>query len=172
MNTKNLIICGNKAAGKSYYGRLLKNLGYTVYDTDVLLLETYNETNISSLFNKLGSKTFREKENQIIKELLNTKHSCIISTGGGFCSLPIFSELKEFNCNSIYLKQDIAILQKRAFTIGNPSYLKSLDPQNEFIQLCKNREEQYINNCDFVIELNALDDETAIKKILEIWRDK
>lgn len=76
---KNIILIGMPGSGKSYLGRHLSEIsGFRCYDSDQLnpLLEVKK-------VNKQDWNRFRQKEFEIIKNLVEKDEKKIISTGGG-----------------------------------------------------------------------------------------
>jgi shikimate kinase/3-dehydroquinate synthase len=70
-------------AGKSRLGRLAsEQLGWPLADSDMVLEERLGES-VASLFDREGERAFREREQQVVLELLNAPGPAVIPLGGG-----------------------------------------------------------------------------------------
>ena len=152
MNLDNIILTGFMGSGKSTVGRVLaKELNTYFLDTDSLI-ETFENMNISEIFQKYGEDRFREMErycfNWIKKDVKNT----VISVGGGF---PVFiPEIKEAGI-VIYLKVDFDEILKRM----NEEEIKKrplFADIKKAKELFKKRDEIYLKLADYVIENNNI----------------
>ena len=81
---KNIVLIGMMGSGKTTIGKLLsKILKLKFFDTD-LLIEKKCGLKITKIFDKYGETYFRDKEEEIILNLLsNNKKSSVIALGGG-----------------------------------------------------------------------------------------
>jgi len=152
LNLDNIILTGFMGSGKSTVGRVLsKELNTYFLDTDSLI-ETFENMNISEIFQKYGEDRFREMErycfNWIKKDVKNT----VISVGGGF---PVFiPEIKEAGI-VIYLKVDFDEILKRM----NEEEIKKrplFADIKKAKELFKKRDEIYLKLADYVIENNNI----------------
>jgi len=152
LNLDNIILTGFMGSGKSTVGRVLaKELNTYFLDTDSLI-ETFENMNISEIFQKYGEDRFREMEkycfNWIKKDVKNT----VISVGGG---LPVFvPEIKEAGV-VIYLKVDFDEILKRM----NEEEIKKrplFADIKKAKELFKKRDEIYLKLADFVINNNDI----------------
>jgi shikimate kinase len=100
----NIYLIGFMGCGKSYWGRQLNNrLKIPICDIDYLI-EIKEKSKVSDIFHNNGEDYFREKECQVLQDLIRTNNSCIISCGGG---TPCFNnniELMNSHGITIYLK--------------------------------------------------------------------
>ncbi len=82
-----LILMGHKGVGKTTLGLALsQKMGFKHIDTDDLLREHFQSSNLREIYESLGEEKFRQEESLIIQKLKPT-HS-IISIGGGSCENP------------------------------------------------------------------------------------
>ncbi|ADU97250.1 shikimate kinase [Thermovibrio ammonificans] len=78
-----VVLVGFMGSGKSTVGKLLeRELRIPLIDLDSLIEERTGKT-IPQIFREEGQERFREIESQLLRELLSSKGSFIISTGGG-----------------------------------------------------------------------------------------
>jgi shikimate kinase len=82
--TKNIILTGFMATGKSAVGKeLAKRLDRTFVDTDILVEEKTART-ISDIFRDRGEEYFRDLESEVIAGLVRYRPgSLVVATGGG-----------------------------------------------------------------------------------------
>ena len=82
MRKRNLTLVGPMGAGKSTIGRLLaRELGLPFKDSD-REIEERTGANIALIFELEGEQGFREREQQLIGELMREK-GMVLATGGG-----------------------------------------------------------------------------------------
>ena len=80
---RKLVIVGFMCAGKSRLGRLAtERLGWPLADSDHMLEERLGEP-IASFFDREGEQAFREREEQVVLELLAEPERAIVPLGGG-----------------------------------------------------------------------------------------
>jgi len=101
-------------SGKSTIARLLaQKLQITYKDLDEII-ENDAQMTINTIFKNKGELHFRKKEHQILKELMSSEESFVLSLGGG---TPCYANNDEFlngpSIVSFYLKVPIEILSKR-----------------------------------------------------------
>ena len=107
-----IFLVGFMGSGKSTVGqRLAGRLGYSFVDMDARLEGEHGMT-INEIFEKLGEKSFREMESNLLKEMLTLKDT-VISTGGGLPCTGNNMELINREGVSIYLRMDPEALFNR-----------------------------------------------------------
>jgi shikimate kinase/3-dehydroquinate synthase len=80
---RKLVIVGFMCAGKSRLGRLAaQRLGWPLVDSDQLLEERVGEQ-IASFFDREGEEAFRDREQELVLELLAAPGPAIVPLGGG-----------------------------------------------------------------------------------------
>ena len=80
---RKLVIVGFMCAGKSRLGRLAaQRLGWPLADSDKLLEERFGEP-IASFFAREGEEAFRDREQELVLELLAAPGPAIVPLGGG-----------------------------------------------------------------------------------------
>lgn len=133
---KPIVLVGTMGAGKSTVGtRLAKKMRVSFYDTDNLVEEIAG-CSIDDIFKYAGEAFFREKEHQVIDELLNLS-SCVISTGGSaFIDAKNRSLIKE-KAISIWLKADYNTILERVSRRNTRPTLKNGNKADLVDQLIK-----------------------------------
>ena len=107
-----IFLLGFMGSGKSTVGRRLAGrLGYSFIDMDARL-EGEHRMIINEIFEKLGEKTFRELESNLLKEMVSLQDT-VISTGGGLPCTGNNMDLINRKGVSIYLRMEPAALLNR-----------------------------------------------------------
>ena len=112
-----LVLIGYMGCGKSAVGvQLATALGHKYIDLDDRIEFLENKT-ISEIFKEKGEIYFRKLENRVLKDLISSEASVLISTGGG---TPCYGDTMEFLSNddsvvTIYLKTSLKVLTNRLF---------------------------------------------------------
>lgn len=102
----NIALVGMSGAGKTTIGRLLADrLGIKFCDVDILV-QDYTGSSIESLFEK-GEKYFRDVENKVLKNTLETQKSAVISTGGGIMMMEENRKLLKKFATVVFIERDI-----------------------------------------------------------------
>jgi len=112
-----VVLIGYMGSGKSSIGRKLsKKTGYQLVDLDDFIVEK-EEANVKEIFESKGEIYFRQKEEEYLIELLQTKEDIILSLGGG---TPCFGKnmdlvLESKDTKSIYLRGSVPKLTEKLF---------------------------------------------------------
>ena len=109
-----IILVGYMAVGKSTVGKMLAEKRQIKWlDLDKIIEET-TKLSVSDIFKEKGEIFFRKQEHQVLKTLLETKESLVISTGGGTpCYANNHLLLQLDDVFSVYLKTSISELVNR-----------------------------------------------------------
>lgn len=146
---KPIVLVGMMGAGKSTVGtRLAKKLRVPFYDTDNLVQEMAG-CSMDDIFKYAGEEFFRQKERQVIEELLNLTN-CIISTGGGAFVDPINRDLIKEKSVSIWLKADYETILERVSRRNTRPTLKDGNKAEMVEQLIKDKYPLY-EEADFCV---------------------
>ncbi len=135
---KPIVLVGMMGAGKSTVGtRLAKKLRVSFYDTDNLVQEM-SGCSIDDIFKYAGEDFFRNKERQVVEELLNLTN-CVISTGGGAFIDDVNRKLIKEKSISIWLRADYDIILERVSRRNTRPTLKTGNKADLVDQLIKER---------------------------------
>jgi shikimate kinase len=135
---KPIVLVGMMGAGKSTVGtRLAKKLRVTFYDTDNLVQEMAG-CSIDEIFKYAGEEFFRDKERQVVDELLNLTN-CVISTGGGAFIDDVNRKLIKEKSVSIWLRADYNTILERVSRRNTRPTLKTGNKADLVEQLIKER---------------------------------
>ena len=164
--SKNIVLVGMPACGKSTIGRLLseKLTSYTFIDTDSLIEKTQG-MKISDIFEKYSEDYFRKLEYDTIK-MVSTGINKIISIGGGAFENPDNrATLLSFG-TVFYLKSGLDILYCRISNDTSRPLLQNENPRKILEKLLEKRERNY-EKADCVIDTDNLSNEEIIGIILD-----
>lgn len=111
---------GMPGAGKSYWCKTMAehmNLAFADIDD---MIEEREQMSIADIFEQKGETYFREKETDILIELINNRQDIIVACGGG---TPVFDSnlkvMKEAGC-LVYLDVNLTTLAERIVTNSTP----------------------------------------------------
>lgn len=136
--SKPIVLVGMMGAGKSTVGtRLAKKLRVQFYDTDNLVQEMAG-CSIDDIFKYAGEDFFRDKERQVVEDLLNL-NNCVISTGGGAFIDPINRKLIKEKSISIWLRADYDTILERVSRRNTRPTLRTDNKADLVDQLIKER---------------------------------
>lgn len=153
----NIILLGYMGCGKSSIGKQLAvDLHMEYLDLDDYL-EAQEKKSIPQLFEEKGEIYFRKKENQYLKEVLETYSNTIISLGGGTpCFAGNIELIKETkNSKSVYLKTSLSELVHRLFVEKEKrpliAHIATKDVLNDFIRKHLFERSYYYNQAEYVV---------------------
>lgn len=157
----NIVLIGMPACGKSSVGKALSTLcGKKLIDTDSEIVRVA-EMDISSIFEKMGEKQFRELEAQVIKEV-SKQNGVIIATGGGAILRKDNVEALKQNATLYFIDRSLELLM--------PTEDRPLGSTKEAIkQRYEERYPIYNSVCD--VKING--DDTVFnvaEKIFQEWK--
>lgn len=161
----NVILIGFMGCGKSTVGlKLSYRLRKSVTDTDKEI-EKAEQRSISDIFSTDGEAYFREKETECLRKLLKTSGNQIISTGGG---LP----MREENRKLLHQLGQVVYLRAKAETVyerlkydTSRPLLQGEHPQEKIRSLIAQREQNYVEASDIIIDVDGKDFEQIISEI-------
>jgi len=147
---KNIILTGLMGAGKSTVGRALaKRRKMQFFDSD-RVIEERTGVDIPTIFEIEGEAGFRDREQQVIADLV-AEEGAVIATGGG-------SLIREEN-RTILMKSGIIIylratprqLYSRIRYDKSRPLMQTKDPLQTLTDILKGREQFYLNTADLII---------------------
>ena len=139
---RNIFLVGMPGAGKSTLGKTLaKRLSFTFVDADHELV-TKTGVSIATIFEFEGEAGFRERETQMLAELV-TRHEIVLATGGGaILSAPNRAVLRRHGV-VIYLRASLDDLRVRTLRDTKRPLLQAGDPEQVLQNLLNLREPLY-----------------------------
>lgn len=153
---KNIILIGFMGCGKSAIGKELSRiLNYPLIDIDHEIEKTENKT-IPEIFSEVGEAGFRQKETNLLDQLIAQNPSkSIISTGGGIVIAPE-NQKKLTNLGfTVWLSATPETIMQRIQGSSRP-LLQTKDPLGTIKELLTQRESFYKNTAKVQIETDDL----------------
>ena len=137
-------------SGKTTLGKILSNkLDKIFYDSDQVIEEKLG-VDVSMIFEYEGEEGFREREKDILQELVSKKN-IVLATGGGIILSKSNRDLLSENGIVIYLKSNQKDLILRTKNDKTRPLLKNGNIELIIKKLCKEREPLYEEIADFEI---------------------
>lgn len=138
-------------SGKTTIGRrIARELGFEFIDLD-REIETRNGVSVATIFEIEGELGFRQRESQLLAELIQT-HRCILATGGGAVLNPQNrTRLMTASC-VVYLWATPQLLYARTKNDRTRPLLQVTDPLARITQLVRQRDPLYREVADVVVE--------------------
>lgn len=155
----NLVLIGYRGVGKTFIGKLLAEKLSSPYISTDETIEQTTGTTISRFVHKKGWQAFREKESEVLQQILKkyngSAQSCVLDTGGGIILTKTNRILLRKNSLVFWLKEDINVLQQRLqpSTHIHPRllHLTSRTLQEEITTTYKERYPLYLHLADYTI---------------------
>ena len=136
---KNIYLIGLMGSGKTTLGKVLsKKLDKHFYDSDQVIEEKLG-VNVPMIFEYEGEAGFREREKDILKELVS-KQNIVLATGGGIILSESNRDLLAKNGIVIYLKSNQKDLVLRMKNDKTRPLLKNGNVELIIKKLCQERE--------------------------------
>jgi shikimate kinase len=151
---RSLVLIGYKGVGKSTYGRMLADkMGKKFIETDLLVEDLYDRKySCREIVLKWGEKAFRKVERDVIFSLINVENAVISTGGGAILSRENRVNLKQIGV-CIYLLGKKSLIRERMLKSGVPSFLDPNNLEQSFEKMYRERENLYLDVCDFIIEV-------------------
>jgi shikimate kinase len=150
---KTVALVGMMGSGKSAIGKAISsilNVPFSDADTEI---EQAAKLSIPEIFERHGEQFFRDKEDQVIKRLLQEK-PCILATGGGaFMNKKIRTSIKEYGV-SVWLNADLEILWNRVKHKKSRPLLKTDNPKETLTKIYIDRLDTY-SSADVIINSHS-----------------
>jgi shikimate kinase len=147
---KNIYLIGLMGSGKTTLGKILsKKLEKIFIDSDQVIEEKLG-VDVSMIFEYEGEEGFREREKDILQELVSKKN-IVLATGGGIILSESNRDLLSENGIVIYLKSNQKDLILRTKNDKTRPLLKNGNVELIIKKLCQEREPLYEEIADFKI---------------------
>ena len=163
----NLVLIGFMGSGKTTVGHILKEHGYSLIDTDDYIEQSEGMT-IKEIFDTYGEAYFREVETRTLKELIETTHHAVISTGGG---MPLRREnarlLRELG-TVWYLRVGEETIWNRVKKDTSRPLLQCEDPKGRIHELMQEREPIYKKAARAELRCDDRSPEAIAERILQV----
>ena len=164
---RNLVLIGFMGSGKTSVGlKLSYRMRMPVEDTDKLI-ERREGRSISLIFEEDGEEHFRQLETELLAELKEKSHGKIFSVGGG---TPVREEnralLRRLG-TVVYLRAQPETVYDRLKNDTTRPLLQCENPPERIRDLLSQRKEAYESCADIIVDVDGLDIEDILKKIVK-----
>ena len=150
MNSNNIFLIGLMGSGKTTIGKLLsKKLDKLFFDSDQVIEERLG-VKVPLIFEYEGESGFRQRESNVLKDLV-AKKNIILATGGGVILSSKNRELLSSNGVVIYLKADYENLAKRMENDKSRPLLQGTEIIPTLKKLFKTRDPLYTSIADYEV---------------------
>jgi len=163
----NIVLVGPMGAGKSTIGRLLAaELGMIFFDSD-REIEARCGTNIPWIFDVEGEEGFRQREIQVIDELLMSEEPVLIATGGGAITRKENRDVIGQRSTVVYLHTSVEQQLQRTAKDKNRPLLQNDNPRAILESLFEVRHPLYESSADLIIRTDKQTPKTVVKTIIK-----
>lgn len=152
-------------AGKSTIGRLISTeLGIEFIDTDRVIEERAG-ANIPWIFDVEGEVGFRDREEQVIAELV-TQDNMVLATGGGAVLRPANRQALAAHGFVVYLQASVEQQLERTARDKNRPLLQTSNPEVVLGRLLAERGPLYLETCDVAVKTDRRHPKNVVSEIL------
>ena len=162
--TSILLLIGPRGSGKTTVGVCLaERLGRLFIDTDVRVLQRFDEVTVSEVWQTHGESAWRAAETQVMREILtdDVDGGVVCALGGGAPMIDEVADLidgarQDGRAVVVYLRGTPETLRTRLTdeTSDRPS-LTGADPLDEIGDVLAARESTYVRLSDTIIEIDS-----------------
>lgn len=164
--SQNVFLVGPMGAGKTSVGRqLAKALQQPFYDSDHEI-ERRTGVTIPIIFDIEGEQGFRQRECNVIAELVQ-EQGIVLATGGGAVLLPENRENLRRHGTVIYLQAPVEMLVKRTARDRNRPLLQTEDPQARIRELLEFRDPLYRETAHVIVSTDRQSVRQVVKQIIK-----
>jgi shikimate kinase len=169
----NVVLIGMKHCGKSTIGRALAaRWQCPFYDVDELIeytheCETERRQTVREIFAEHGEKHFHRIEGHVVCELYlkldRPGSNAVVSLGGRTALNSTISALLQPIGLVAYLRVPSDELYARIERSGLPAFLDAANPKEHFFRLCREREPEYEQLANVIVDIEHLGIEEAVE---------
>ena len=187
-----VVLYGMKHCGKTTLGMALsQKWDCSFFDVDKLIENAFRAEEcrgmtVREILAHYGENGFRKREERTLVDLFERIKKSdrerlrkgeaisdyVIALGGRIPLNPRLQPLLKKMGLNIFLELDAEEAWRRVARSGLPSFLKSSNPMEEFLDLYLEREPHYIRQADLVVSLQGLSKKQSLDKLLEVLMEK
>lgn len=170
-----VVLLGMKHCGKSTIGTALAGRwGCPFHDVDVMIEATHacareQQLSAAEIFAQHGAEYFRRLEGEVVCELdlkmQRAEGNHVVALGGRTALNPSIIKLLSDIGLLVHLRVSHRELLRRVKRTGLPRFLEKDNPDDHFLNLCRERDPQYQRLANLSIDLNDLSVEEAVQQV-------
>ena len=162
---RSVVLVGMMGCGKTAIGsRVATSLELPFIDLDEKI-EQNEAMTIPEIFAKYGEAYFREKEQQTIADILNSK-ICILATGGGAFINSDTRQLIKKRGISVYIRANYEVLLERVARKHNRPLLEKGD-KGEILKALMQKRCHIYEEADITVDSSESIHEAVVEQIIE-----
>ncbi len=162
---KAIVLIGLMGCGKSSIGRRLADeIGIKFFDLD-LEIEKAEGLTVTEIFKKHGEEYFRQKEEEIVQDIVSHE-LCVLATGGGAFINDKIRTLIKAKTTSVWIKVGFDILLERVSRKNTRPLLEKGDKAEILKNLMDKRYPIY-EKADIIVDSAEDDHMIVVKKIMK-----
>ena len=167
---KHIFLVGYMGCGKSTLGRKLsRRLGWRLVDTDSEV-ERLEGASVSDIFRYEGEEIFRQREREVIEQLLQSPAPLVVATGGGLPAWRDNMERLGEGGLTIYIRRSAQNIASRLSPYGRQKRpkLRGLSDEELIDFMARNMAERapYYERARLTLEGESFSDEALVEQIL------
>ena len=165
-----IVLIGFMGAGKSKSSHILQErLGIPRWSTDELIVNRSSHDSVASLFAAEGEQVFRDRETEILRELLSGE-PLVLDTGGGIVEREENRQLLQDCPHPVfYLQADFDTIYER---VGGDERRPLMLDRNQAFERYTRRLDWYASCADYCINANVGDPGTRAEEVLRIMNQR
>ena len=165
MENANIFLIGPMGVGKTTIGRqLAKSLSFDFIDSDHEI-EKRTGADIPWIFDIEGEEGFRQRERQVISDLVKM-HGIVLATGGGAVLDPQNRADLKGHGVVVYLKASVKKLLQRTARDRQRPLLKTSNPRQKLAAILEEREPIYQKMADFIVDTEKRNVSNSVNYII------
>ena len=169
-----ILLIGMKHVGKSTIGRTLAyrhDRPFIDLDDEIIRVAAAETTRplarARDVYETLGEERFRRIEAERLAAVCADAASgnAVIALGGGALEDEVAADVLSGAGAIVYLREDPRRLWRRVSRTGVPAYLRSRDPESEFLGVAERRDRRFREIATAVVELSGGSVEEAVARV-------
>ena len=165
MENANIFLIGPMGVGKTTIGRqLAKSLSFDFIDSDHEI-EKRTGADIPWIFDIEGEQGFRQRERQVISDLVKMQ-GIVLATGGGAVLDPQNRADLKGNGVVVYLKASVKKLLQRTARDRQRPLLKTSNPRQKLAAILEEREPIYLEMADIIVDTEKRNVSNSVNYII------
>lgn len=166
-----IYLMGYRGSGKSTVGRLLAaSIGWPMVDTDALIEAAANQS-IRQIFSAEGEAGFREREQEVVREVSARSEPTVIALGGGAVLRPANQQSIRHSGRVVWLKGSpnslLARIATDQTTADRRPRLSQLGDYDEIVELLTAREPIYRQMANLTVTTDGRQPDDLVAEIAD-----